>query len=208
MPISDHTFGERVRKKIMLTINEGNPFLHPLNDDRFGGRASPAGFRLTIDGENPFRHPLPGNDWDTRDVTSSPLPSKPNAQDLHWAPFLDPSPSAQNLAVLIPHENVNDDCSLPNHAGEEEEEVNMSSKIGLQQMPEEVQQRVLDHLLGQLSSISSTSKDGSGTRNWSNVLRHPRSKNGANLALVSQSWRRMVQERLYRHSESTVPARE
>lgn len=76
------------------------------------------------------------------------------------------------------------------------------SKISLQDLPEEIQQGVLDMLMGTLSSTSSsTVVKGQGMRNWSTVMRHPRGKNMSDLALVSRSWCRMIQERLYRHGE-------
>lgn len=71
----------------------------------------------------------------------------------------------------------------------------------LEDLPVEVQQNILDMLIGNLSSTSPSSTNGSqGMRNWSNVMRHPRRKQLSDLALVSGAWRRMVQERLYRHS--------
>ena len=71
----------------------------------------------------------------------------------------------------------------------------------LEDLPAEIQQHVLDMLIGNLSPTSPTSTDGSqGMRNWSNVMRHPRRKQLSDLALVSEAWCRMVQERLFRHS--------
>ncbi|MCJ1294016.1 hypothetical protein MMC34_005573 [Xylographa carneopallida] len=70
----------------------------------------------------------------------------------------------------------------------------------LQDLPEEIQQGVLDILMGMLSSTSSSGLGRShGMRNWSNVMRHPRGRHHSDLALVSRTWRRMIQERLYRH---------
>ena len=71
----------------------------------------------------------------------------------------------------------------------------------LEDLPAEIQQHILDTLIGNLSPTSPTSADGSqGMRNWSNVMRHPRRKQLSDLALVSDAWCRMVQERLFRHS--------
>lgn len=71
----------------------------------------------------------------------------------------------------------------------------------LEDLPAEIQQHILDMLIGNLSPTSSTSTDGSqGMRNWSNVMRHPRRKQLSDLALVSEAWCHMVQERLFRHS--------
>ncbi|MCJ1402789.1 hypothetical protein MMC11_006010 [Xylographa trunciseda] len=70
----------------------------------------------------------------------------------------------------------------------------------LQDLPEEIQQGVLDMLMGMLSSTSSSGLGRShGMRNWSTAMRHPRGRHHSDLALVSPTWRRMIQERLYRH---------
>lgn len=72
--------------------------------------------------------------------------------------------------------------------------------VQLQDLPEEVQQGVLDIIMGTLSStLSSVGDTSHGMRNWSNAMRHPRGKYVSELALVSRSWCRMIQERLFRH---------
>lgn len=72
----------------------------------------------------------------------------------------------------------------------------------LQDLPEEIQQGFLDKLMGNLSSTSSSAVGRSqGMRNWSNAMRHPRGRHHSDLALVSPTWRRMIQERLYRHGK-------
>ena len=72
----------------------------------------------------------------------------------------------------------------------------------LQDLPEEIQQGVLDILMGMLNSTSSSGIGRShGMRNWSNAMRHPRGRHHSDLALVSPTWRRMIQERLYRHGK-------
>ena len=80
-----------------------------------------------------------------------------------------------------------------------------TAQIRLQDLPEEIQQGVLDSLMGNLSSTSSSAVVQShGMRNWSNAMRHPRGRHLSNLALVSPSWRRMIQERLYRHGTASL----
>lgn len=76
----------------------------------------------------------------------------------------------------------------------------------LQDLPEEIQQSILDIMVGTLRSTSSSHTDRKfqGMRNWSTAMRHPRGRHLADLALVSPAWRRMVQERLYRHSKSAT----
>lgn len=72
-------------------------------------------------------------------------------------------------------------------------------------LPVEIHEAILDHLFGVRASTSSGAAKGSqATRGWSNVLRHPRRKQLSNLGLVSPLWRRLVQERLYRHSKSLI----
>lgn len=76
------------------------------------------------------------------------------------------------------------------------------SRMRLGELPVEIHEAILDHLFGVRASTSSSAVKGSqATRGWSNVLRHPRRKQLSNLGLVSPLWRRLVQERLYRHSE-------
>ena len=73
-------------------------------------------------------------------------------------------------------------------------------RAGLQELPEEIQQSILDILMGTLGSISSSAVNTThAMRNWSSAMRHPRCRQLSDLALVSEIWRRMIQERLYRH---------
>jgi hypothetical protein len=79
------------------------------------------------------------------------------------------------------------------------------SRIGLQDLPEEIYQYILDILFGSLKSVSSSAPEkASGMHNWSNVMRYSRSKDLSEIALLSPRWRRMVQARLYRHSTSAL----
>ncbi|KAL8998245.1 MAG: hypothetical protein Q9169_002649 [Polycauliona sp. 2 TL-2023] len=69
--------------------------------------------------------------------------------------------------------------------------------VRLTGLPVEVQEGVIDHLAGHLIGITPTVQ--SGSRNWSTAMRHPRRKQLSDLALVSKTWRALIQERLYRH---------
>ena len=69
----------------------------------------------------------------------------------------------------------------------------------LQDLPVEIQDRVLGHLVGHLGSTTSTSTQGHGSRNWNIAMRHPRRAQVSELALVSHTWRLLIQQRLYRH---------
>ena len=78
--------------------------------------------------------------------------------------------------------------------------------IQLSDLPAEIQENVLDILIGNLNSLSSSYTDrNSAMRNWSCAMRHPRRRQLSDLALVSQTWRHMVQQRLYRHGIISEP---
>ncbi|KAL8782127.1 MAG: hypothetical protein Q9213_005697 [Squamulea squamosa] len=75
-----------------------------------------------------------------------------------------------------------------------------SHSVRLTGLPVEVQEGVIDHLAGQLIGITPASATTpNGSRNWSTAMRHPRRKQLSDLALVSKTWRGLIQERLYRH---------
>lgn len=73
-------------------------------------------------------------------------------------------------------------------------------KSHVTELPPEILEGVFGHVVGHLGS---TSSDLSGSRhnvrNWNAIMRHPRRKKVADLALVSETWRRLIQERVYRH---------
>ncbi|KAF7549960.1 hypothetical protein G7046_g8167 [Stylonectria norvegica] len=73
--------------------------------------------------------------------------------------------------------------------------------IGFKQLPIEVHETILDHLFGYRVSASSRSamRVSSVTKSWGTALRHSRRKELTELALVSEIWRDLIQQRLYRH---------
>lgn len=73
--------------------------------------------------------------------------------------------------------------------------------IGLEQLPTEVHEAILDHLFGYRVSTTSRSvmRVSSVTKSWGTALRHSRRKELTALALVSKTWRVLIQQRLYRH---------
>lgn len=72
-------------------------------------------------------------------------------------------------------------------------------------LPNEIHESILDYLFGARgSTLASITPATSTASSWSKALRHPRRKVLADLALVSRTWRRLVQERIYRHSEHTL----
>ena len=76
-------------------------------------------------------------------------------------------------------------------------------KPHIQDLPPEILEAIFGHVVGHLSpTLSDPSDPQHNVRNWNAVMRHPRRKNVADLALVSETWRRLIQERVYRHSEA------
>lgn len=72
----------------------------------------------------------------------------------------------------------------------------------LDDLPLEILEGIIGHVVGHLGSTTSDSSDSlHSVRNWNAVMRHPRRKKVADLALVSATWRKLIQERVYRHSE-------
>lgn len=70
--------------------------------------------------------------------------------------------------------------------------------LSLHDLPLEVQNRVLDEILGEVHAVNAATTSLRGS-NVSHSMRHPRRKAVSELALVSTTWRNLVQERIYRH---------
>ncbi|KAL9107902.1 MAG: hypothetical protein Q9227_007224 [Pyrenula ochraceoflavens] len=70
-------------------------------------------------------------------------------------------------------------------------------RCGLQELPSEIQDLILDFLLGDLVAVSSTS--GNASVRVSAAMRHPRRKELSDMALVNKTWRDLVQGRIFRH---------
>lgn len=80
-------------------------------------------------------------------------------------------------------------------------------KSRVQDLPSELLEIIVGHLVGHLgSTISDPSGAHHNVRNWNAIMRHPRRKKVADLALVSNTWRRLIQERVYRHSKAFSPS--
>ena len=75
-----------------------------------------------------------------------------------------------------------------------------SSCKSISDLPVEIQETIVNYLVGELGAPMSTRS----SRNWSNAMRHPRRKTLSDLALVSNTWRPLIQERLYRHRKSSA----
>lgn len=75
-------------------------------------------------------------------------------------------------------------------------------RLQLHGLPIEIQEAILDHLFGvRNAALGSITAETPTASTWSKSLRHPRRKVLSNLAMVSSSWRPLVQERIYRHSQ-------
>ncbi|ETI28911.1 hypothetical protein G647_01363 [Cladophialophora carrionii CBS 160.54] len=70
--------------------------------------------------------------------------------------------------------------------------------MSLSDLPLEVQGKVLDFIFGDMHSVYAGSTSLRG-KSVSSLMRHPRRKAVSDLALVSPTWRDLVQERIYRH---------
>lgn len=139
----------------------------------------------------------------------------PTPNTFPFSPFaVPPPPTTESLLALDSLKTALDKRGLHDYrmAGDvlAKEIENLPSdtpqaRLQLSELPVEIHEAILDHLFGVRASTSSSMSNGSqATRGWSNVLRHPRRKQLSNLALVSPLWRRLVQERLYRHSKSPI----
>ncbi len=79
------------------------------------------------------------------------------------------------------------------------------SQSHLEMLPPEILEGIVGHVVGHLGSTTSDPSGSQHTvRNWNAIMRHPRRKKVADLALVSYTWRRLIQERVYRHSRTPL----
>lgn len=76
-----------------------------------------------------------------------------------------------------------------------EKEEDDASSPNLQDLPEEIQKRILDYIFGDMRPVNAASS----STGLSHRMRHPRRKAVSELALISPEMRFMVQERIYRH---------
>ncbi|MCJ1309199.1 hypothetical protein MMC25_002856 [Agyrium rufum] len=147
---------------------------------------------------------------------SSHNPPSSHAKDPLWQSVLSiPTRSLQSLSLgeSQSRQIVQEDSDTSDPSAEEVEDQNAPALVSgfqaqpaeqrrtqLGQLPCEIQECILDHIVGNLHSVSATTRDGNlGSRNWSSIMRHPRRKTVTDLAMVSRTWRQIVQERIYRH---------
>ncbi|EXJ75975.1 uncharacterized protein A1O5_00483 [Cladophialophora psammophila CBS 110553] len=74
----------------------------------------------------------------------------------------------------------------------------LKPQLSLNDLPLEVQGKVLDFIFGDMHSVYAGSTSLRG-KSVSSLMRHPRRKAVSDFALVSPTWRDLVQERIYRH---------
>jgi hypothetical protein len=79
------------------------------------------------------------------------------------------------------------------------------SSLQFEHLPIEIHEAILDHLFGERAPASGNNGSGPASRSWVNALRHPRRKALSDLSLISPLWRTLVQERIFRHSEYSLP---
>ena len=132
-----------------------------------------------------------------RAQTVKPLPHKPKAK--HQT---EDDISVQSLSQTADRgiETTEDPFLIP--VVEPRKETRCSQSC-LEQLPSELLELIIGHVVGHLGSTTSEPSGSQHTvRNWNAIMRHPRRKKVADLALVSHTWRRLIQERVYRHSGS------
>ncbi|PGG96984.1 hypothetical protein AJ80_09757 [Polytolypa hystricis UAMH7299] len=106
--------------------------------------------------------------------------------------FHQPEPNDVEMSEPVPPEEPEEP--------EEPEKPSQPPHLHFENLPVEIHEAVLDHLFGvRASTLSSISPPKSNSSSWNKALRHPRRKALSDLALVSPAWRRLVQERIYRH---------
>lgn len=163
------------------------------------------------------RDPLgnPTDPLDLNDLSHNIPASAPITRSLSKSSLRDPSqkhPPPPRAQVI---DRAEDDISVQpsttvNECGSEHTEElqllptgipSIRVRTSIEELPTEVLDSIVGHVGGQLGSASNSVQLGV-SRNWSSRLRHPRRKDVTNLALVSPKWRRLVQERIFRHSAS------
>ena len=96
-------------------------------------------------------------------------------------------------AVQCDQRCVNETTSI--NDPEPTEQAQDSNHTNMRDLPEELQNRILDYIFGDLRPVHAAST----STGLSHRMRHPRRKAVSELALISPDMRVMVQERIYRH---------
>ncbi|OAP62164.1 hypothetical protein AYL99_04367 [Fonsecaea erecta] len=101
-------------------------------------------------------------------------------------------------AVDSPCLDARDSCQETEMGLSGSQECSLKPQLSLDDLPLEVQGKVLDFIFGDMHSVYAGSTSLRG-KSVSSLMRHPRRKAVSDLALVSPTWRDLVQERIYRH---------
>ncbi|KAA6410292.1 MAG: hypothetical protein FRX48_05713 [Lasallia pustulata] len=108
----------------------------------------------------------------------------------------------QSVLRSVPQSALQPNADVPEESPSVPESPAESTPLGTQfvDLPVEIHEGIIDHLYGILGSTSSSAGGSVHVlKNWSNAMRHPRRRQLSDLTLVSPTWRRIIQERLYRH---------
>ncbi|KAL8829422.1 MAG: hypothetical protein Q9170_006175 [Blastenia crenularia] len=146
-------------------------------------------------------------------VTDLPIPSQKSARDSQQSPKTTPVLRRPSRIKHRPQDDIEVQSLLQGDDIMRQDPENSNAEylaqlslqkqphsVHLADLPVEVQEGVIDYLAGHLIQPAPNSLSAScGPRNWSTAMRHPRRKQLSDLALVSTTWRGLIQERLYRH---------
>lgn len=155
----------------------------------------------------PGRHSVPPSKASRSDVafplltTRKRAPSMTSARDL-IAPSYDQDGLTVGVLTIRATNTSVQDAEWSKQRGDEYMEEGgpetSNSQLSLNDLPLEVQGKVLDFIFGDMHSVYAGSTSLRG-KSVSSLMRHPRRKAVSDLALVSSTWRHLVQERIYRH---------
>ncbi|OQV08995.1 hypothetical protein CLAIMM_13185 [Cladophialophora immunda] len=101
-------------------------------------------------------------------------------------------------ATQSPYLDAGDSCREKGSDLSVRQESGSKPQPSLNDLPLEVQGKVLDFIFGDMHSVYAGSTSLRG-KSVSSLMRHPRRKAVSDFALVSPVWRDLVQERIYRH---------
>lgn len=124
-------------------------------------------------------------------------PTRPKSTPFSWQETL-------NCDYAVRALNGSDQFETAPRSKNEQHQVEnvAASKMTFSRLPTEIHELILDHLFGIRASTANTT---SSSRGWSTALRHSRRRQLSDVALISRSYRELVQGRLFKHSEFALP---
>jgi hypothetical protein len=155
--------------------------------------------------------PLDHNMEDGEDKENIVPPARPSSTPFPHQELLEGDIQCSRHVDASGKYAVTDRLSLQSHYSYSPREASIpqsstasTSTSALCNLPVEIHECILDHLFGVRLSASATKRtSGPGgskaLRGWSTALRHSRRRDVWELALVTEKWRQLIQERLYRH---------